>query len=149
MSRSPLEGDGGEAATAAGEEAELSSIPVAGGLMAVLGTGEGVPTGEEGGGEATSVAARGAVEAVAARGATSGGKSSGGPIDAARGAARELSVAACGAARGGAGTLAVGRMAAPAPEETAAEAVGEPAGETVDWEPIGASSVLVKSSRKS
>jgi len=83
----------------------------------------------------------------AARGAASGGKPGGGPNDAARGAVRESSVAACGAA--GAGTLAVGRMPAPAPEEAAAEAKGEPAGETADWEPIGASSVLVKSSRNS
>ena len=97
MSRSPLEGVGGEAATAAGEEAGLSSTPGTGRLMAAPSAGEGVPTGEEGGGEATFVAARGAGEAGAARGVASGGKPGGGPIDAARGAARELSVAACGA----------------------------------------------------
>jgi len=51
MSRSPLEGVGVEAATAAGEEAKLSSTPVAGGLMAAPSAGEGVPTGEKGGEE--------------------------------------------------------------------------------------------------
>lgn len=40
-----------EAATAAGEEAKLSSTPVAGGLMAAPSAGEGVPTGEKGGEE--------------------------------------------------------------------------------------------------
>jgi len=147
MSRSPLEGVGGEAATAAGEEAELFSTPVAKGLMAAPGAGEGVPTGEKGGEEATSVAARGTREAGAARGGASGERPKEGPNDAARGAARESSVAACGAA--GAGALAVGRMPVPAPEDAATEAKGEPAGEKTDWEPIGASSVLVKSSRNS